>query len=405
LSIKCVLPPRSAMAAAPPAPLHGILVVDMTHVVAGPHCTRVLCDLGARVIKVETKEGGSDMLRYFQPRVAKGDLSSDSAYFAQVNAGKESIVLDIEKKAEDREVFEQLLAEADVLVENWRPGKLERIGYNWEMLHAKYPRLIVCSISGFGQTGPYRNFTSVDTITQAMSGFVNGTGFPDQPVKVGTTISDFTAGVYGVVGIQAALLSRTTTGLGRYVDISMLDASFAYHAREFSIYQVLGKEPERMGNATTVSPAMGIYQCADGKYIAVAGGHDPEVLGVVLQAPEIGKDPRFQTYELMMHNHLALKEAMDAAIRRKPRSEWLQYLRELGAPAGPVNDMRDLSGDPQLAHRRMLRASKDGRFTLVGNPVKMTGLTDPEVVQGPPIADEHGAAIRAELKAKRQSKL
>eukprot|EP00930_Biecheleria_cincta_P096578 TRINITY_DN88401_c0_g1_i1.p1 TRINITY_DN88401_c0_g1~~TRINITY_DN88401_c0_g1_i1.p1 ORF type:complete len:401 (-),score=56.64 TRINITY_DN88401_c0_g1_i1:189-1391(-) len=400
------------MTSADAAPLRGICVIDLTRIVAGPHCTKILQDLGARVIKIELKSDGGDILRFFEPRTGSGDLTSDSAYFAQLNQGKESILLDLSLDQErrptnfaDREIFENMLRRADVLCENFRPGRMDRLGYGWQAVHQEYPHLVYCAISGFGASGPYREFGGVDTIIQAMSGFVSTTGFEEKSVKVGTTVSDLLAGTYAAVGIQSALLGRARDGEGRFVDISMLDASFAFHAREFASYSVTGTETPRMGNATLVSPCMGVFMCADGQQIAFAGKFSASWLAETLEAPEIETDERFQSYDLMMTNHKPLGEAIAAAFTRRSRAEWIERCRLAGAPAGPVNSMADLAEDPQLAFRNMICQSSDGRFTLIGNPVKVSGLRDTPTLTGPPAADEHGAALRREFQRGPDSKL
>lgn len=386
------------------SPLDGLLVVDLTRIVAGPHCTKILRDLGARVIKVELRSDMGDMLRYFEPKAGEGEQTTCSGYFAQFNGGKESIALDLSlaeggrpQIPADRQAFEALLTSADVLVENFRPGRLDRLGYSWEVLHRKYPRIVLCSISGFGQTGPYRNRGGVDTIIQAMSGFVSTTGTAEEPVKVGTTVSDLLSGVYAAVGIQAALLARSRSGEGRHVDISMLDSSAAFHAREIASYSLLGKEPVRAGNRTTVSPSMGIFECADRLKLAFAGSWDGQVLGEALGDAELEQDKRFRGYDACLKHSEALHTSLARAFRRRDRAVWVEELSQKGFPVGPVNSIADLVCDPQLKQRGMLRRTHDGRFLVVGNPVKVSGWSENAEAEAAPALDANGSALRAEF--------
>lgn len=400
--------------------LAGVLIVDLTHVVAGPMATKTLRDLGARVIKVEQParppDGRSgDVCRYFRPSVpAHGSKDSvRSAYFATLNAGKESIVLQLDPKAgeaatRDRDVFEALLARADVLVENFRPGVLESLGYGWDALHARFPGLVVASLSGFGQTGPYSKRKAVDTIIQAMSGFITTTGFEEQPVKVGTVVSDLLAGVYCACGVLAALHQRLAdpNKIGRRVDVAMLDSSFAFHAREFANYKVSQAEPLRMGNMSPIGVyPFDVFECSGGKLFAVNAAGD-DTFGTFCRvlagsASALPSDLRFSTSAGRWEHRHALRALIDAETKRWDREALLQAMLAIEGhgsfPVGPVNSVEDLSHDQQLAHRRMVVPTQDGRFSVLGNPIKILGVPEPETMPNPPNLNQNSERIRAEF--------
>eukprot|EP01062_Namystynia_karyoxenos_P076984 TRINITY_DN764_c0_g1_i1.p1 TRINITY_DN764_c0_g1~~TRINITY_DN764_c0_g1_i1.p1 ORF type:complete len:1333 (+),score=404.14 TRINITY_DN764_c0_g1_i1:111-4001(+) len=403
--------------AAPPSPappLEGISVIDMTHAVAGPMCTKILKDLGARVIKIESTVLPGDMTRHFHPHVGvppggvggRDDASASSAYFAMLNADKESVMLELdprkERAAADRKVFEALLSRADVLVENFRPGVMAALGYSAEALRERYPRLVVSSVSGYGQSGPYAKRKAVDTIVQAMSGFVATTGTPDFPVKVGTTISDLLAGVYSAVGALVGLNRRYLTGRGSRVDVAMYDTSVAFHGREFAAWTVSGKEPARTGNVSQMAYPFDVFECAGGQSFAVeAAGRASfakfcEVLGV----PQLPQDPRFQTLPLRLRHSRELRELLMERTRRFRRADLLDRLLAITGPSsfpvGPVNSMADLERCPQLAHRNMLRRTADGKFAILGNPLKFGEVPEAGAPRRSPPLDSASEALRRE---------
>jgi len=343
-------------------PLSGVLVIDLTRVLAGPYCTMVLADLGARVIKVEVPGRGDDA-RAIGPFV--GDRS---AYFMSLNRGKESIALDL-KDADDRNIFERLLERADVLVENFRPGAMERLGYGWNELHTRLPRLITASTSGFGQTGPYAERPAYDVVAQAMGGVMSITGQPDgKPTRVGTSIGDITGGLFTAIGIQAALVERHRSGVGQRVDVSLLDAA-----------------------------------TQDG-FVVIAAGNDAlfAKLCETIGAPEWTEDERFRTNELRNQNADALKDLIERALANRTTSEWLEVLQQAELPCGPLNDIAQLIADPQVTHRNMIVSSEDeagGRLQMAGNPIKLSAHEDPATRPAAPALDEDRQQILAELDA------
>ncbi len=375
-------------------PLSGILVVDLTRVLAGPFCTMLLADLGARVIKVETPDGGDDARR-IGPFV-----DGRSAYFLSLNRGKESLALDL-KSAPDRSIFERLLARADVLAENFRPGVMQRLGYGWEALEQRFPRLVMASISGFGQTGPYAQRPAYDVIAQAMGGVMSLTGHPGAgPTRVGTSTGDITAGLFAAVGILAALASRRGSERGARVDVSMLDAQVATLENAIVRYLASGEVPGPIGSR---HPSIAPFQAlatADG-YIVVAAGNDAlyAKLCDTLERPELVQTPEFASNDLRTRAADALERRLEDALASHGSAHWLEKLAAAGVPCGPVNDIAQLVADPQIAARNMLVAVEKTRLRVAGNPVKLSGFPDPGVRAGPPALDEGRARILAELDA------
>jgi CoA:oxalate CoA-transferase len=377
------------------APLAGVTVIDLTRVLAGPYATLLLADLGARVIKVESPDGGDDA-RAFPPFVA-----GESAYFASVNRGKESIALDLKADA-DRAVFEALLARADVLAENFRPGVLARLGYSYATLAARFPRLILASTSGFGQTGPDAARPAYDVIVQAMGGIMSVTGHAGQPpVRVGTSLGDITAGLFTVIGIEAALLRRERTGLGGHVDVAMFDCQVAILENAIARLQASGSDPGPLGSRHPSITPFQAYQAADGPLV-LAAGNDAlfRAMAQALGLDGLASDPRFGDNEGRTRNWQALEAIIEARLAKAPAEQWLRRLAEAGVPSGPVNRVSQALASPQVAARRMLvetRLANGAPLKVAGNPVKMTGLPDPETRPAAPRLDGHGQAIRAEL--------
>ncbi|RMF14344.1 MAG: CoA transferase [Alphaproteobacteria bacterium] len=390
---------------ASPRPLEGLVVVDLSRVLAGPYCTMVLADLGARVIKVEHPLGGDDA-RHIGPFVETGDGECFSAYFASINRGKESIALDL-KEEEDRRLFEALLARADVLVENFRPGVMDRFGYSWETLHARFPRLIYAAVSGFGRTGPYRDRPAYDMVVQAMGGILSVTGTPGgPPVRVGTSIGDITAGLFAVAGIEAALVARERDGRGRLVDIAMLDGQIAILENAIARYAASGQSPGPLGARHPSIAPFAAFRAADG-YLVIAAGNDTlfRKLAETLDRPEIARDPRFASNDLRCRNIAPLTAEIEAALACRPVTHWLQRLESAGIPCGPINDIASAVNDPQVRARGMIGHAPlpgGGELMMAANPVRVTegeaGMADaPVVLPAPPAFDEHRAAILAWL--------
>jgi CoA:oxalate CoA-transferase len=378
-----------------PGPLRGILVVDLTRVLAGPFCTMVLADLGARVIKVETPGRGDDARR-IGPFVG-----GRSAYFMSLNRGKESIALDL-RDAADRRVFERLLDRADVLAENFRPGTLERLGYAWDDLHRSRPRLILASTSGFGQTGPYAGRPAYDIVAQAMGGIMSLTGHPGgPPTRVGSSIGDITAGLFTAVGILAALHRRESGGGGTRVDVAMLDAQVATLENAVARYVATGEVPGPLGSR---HPSIAPFEAlATGQgHLVVAAGNDALFarLCQALGCPDLAGDPRFATNEDRTRNVDQLTPRLEAALAARSAAEWLAILEAAGVPCGPVNDVARLLDDPQVAARRMVVPLDDPRaegMKVAGNPIKLWGVRDPASRGAAPEIDADRERILAEF--------
>lgn len=380
-------------------PLSGLVVIDMTRVLAGPYCTLMLADLGARVIKVEIPGVGDDA-RHVGPFVDNGDGTSTSAYFLSVNGNKESIALDLKADA-DRAILDKLIANADVLVENFTPGTLGRLGYGWQTLHARHPSLILASISGFGQTGPYRELPAYDMVVQAMGGILSLTGEDGgPPTRVGVSIGDIAAGMFGAVGVLAALVERQKTHQGKHVDVAMLDSQVALLENALARYQVDHVAPGPIGSRHPSITPFGVYKAADG-YLVVAAGNDRkfaklcEALGMSTAAV----DARFLTNADRCKNHRELKAMLETALATRPAKAWMQILQEQGIPTGPMNDVAAVMKDPHIHARDMLipvPLPNGKSFVVAGCPVKFAD--SPSIPRGPsPKLDEHRRTLLREL--------
>ena len=373
-------------------PLAGILVVDLTRVLAGPFCTQVLADLGARVIKVEAPGRGDDA-RQIGPFV-----DATSAYFLSLNRGKQSLALDLHG-APDRRVFERLLERADVLAENFRPGVMHRLGYGWEELEHKHPRLVMASISGFGQTGPYAQRPAYDVIAQAMGGIMSLTGHPGGgPTRVGTSTGDITAGLFAAIGILAALAARERSGRGSRVDVSMLDAQVATLENAIVRHLTTGELPGPLG---TKHPSIAPFQALatrDG-FIAVAAGNDAlfAKLCRAVERPELAQEPDFASNELRTRHVEVLAQRLEQALAAHGSARWLETLQAAGIPCGPVNDIAQVIADPQVAARNMLIGIEGMALRVAGNPIKLSGFPDPALRAAAPGLDADRAQILAEL--------
>ena len=362
------------------APLAGITVIDLTHVLAGPFAAHTLGDLGARIIKVE-RPGTGDDTRAFPPFV-----QGESAYFAALNAGKQSIALDL-KTAPDRAILDRLLARADVVLENFRPGVMEKLGYGWEDLHARLPRLIYGAVSGFGHTGPEAGKPAYDMVVQARGGVMSITGEEGgTPVRVGASIGDIIAGMYLTQGVLAALYDREKTGLGRKIDVAMLDSQLAIMEHAIAITAATGIPPGRTGARHPTITPFSTYRASDGFFV-IAAGNDAmfRALCAALRLP-LADDPRFATNAARCDHHALLKRLIEAVTLEHTVAHWIGVLEDAGLPTARVQDMAEALRDPQILARNMVLpvAAAPGRpaFTAPGNPIKMTGL--PEAEHRPP---------------------
>ena len=376
-------------------PLQGLLVLDLTRVLVGPYCTMVLSDLGARVIKVEAPEVGDDS-RKFGPFV-----EDQSAYFMSLNRGKESIALNL-KNEDDKKIFERILDKADILVENFKPGTLERWGYGWNDLKDKYPKLIYASASGFGQTGPMKGLPAYDMVVQGMGGLMSVTGQPDsEPTRVGTSIGDITAGLFTAIGINAALYDRQKTGRGMQIDVSMLDCQIAILENAIARYLSKGEIPKPMGSR---HPSIAPFEAFKTKnsYIIIAAGNDKLFEGMCLTLGcDCYKLDRFKDNQSRTNNMDELKKIIEVKLLNKTTEEWVALFTEKKIPCGPINNIKEAVDNPQIQFRNMIVSAnhnKIGNFKMAGNPIKMSPYKD-ETTRGEiPNLDQHRDKILKEFK-------
>ncbi len=376
-------------------PLGNIRVLDLSRILAGPYCTMLLGDLGADVIKVE-RLGTGDDTRHWGPPFAAGE----SAYYLSCNRNKRGITLDL-KSQEGRELAARLADRCDVLVENFLPGTLDGWGLSYAELSQRNPRLVYCSITGFGQTGPLRDEPGYDIMIQAMSGLMSITGEADgPPMKLGVAISDITAGLFACNAILAALLAREKTGRGDRIDMALFDATIGWLINMGSNYLVSGAVPHRQGTAHPNIVPYQAFQAADATLI-IAVGNDAQFVkfcGVIGQ-PDLATDARFVTNALRIQNRALLIPQLAAEIVRRPTSEWLQKLEVAGVPCGPVNTIAQAFSHPQVAARDMLIEIPHptiGQLKMSGSPLKLAGLADPPR-RPPPLLGEHTDEVLAEV--------
>ncbi|MGZ5960002.1 MAG: CaiB/BaiF CoA transferase family protein [Rhizomicrobium sp.] len=381
-------------------PLSGILVIDLTRVLAGPYAALMLNELGARIIKVEPPRTGDDS-RHIGPFVKTPAGKTKSGYFMSVNRGKESIALDL-KADGDRKIFEALLERADVLIENYRGGTMEKLGYGYDTLKDKYPRLVYCGVSGFGHTGPYARRPAYDMVVQAMGGVMSLTGHPDSPpTRVGTSTGDLSAGLFATIGMIAALYDRKTTGRGQKVDISMLDSQVALLENAISRYVATGEVPGRLGSRHPSIAPFAAFATKDG-HIAIAAGNDDLFARVarVIGREDLIADERFTNNPKRVVNYEPLHEEMEIALSGKPSKEWLALLDAAGVPSGPLNNVAQVMEDPQVLARNMIIETLDpelGPIRMQGNPVKLSAHEDPKTRPAAPDLDANRSAILKEL--------
>lgn len=377
------------------APLDGLKVVELARILAGPWAGQTLSDLGAEVIKIESPEG--DDTRRWGPPFIERDGDRSASYFYSCNRGKRSIALDL-RNAEDLEVAKALIAEADVLIENFKLGGLAKFGLDYDSAKGLNPGLVYCSITGFGQTGPYAHRAGYDYIIQGMSGLMSITGDPEgQPQKVGVAVTDIFTGVYATTAILAALRQRDATGQGQHIDMSLLDVATAITANQALNYLTTGVAPERIGNAHQNLTPYQVFDCKDG-WIIIATGNDAQYrrLCRLLDLEDLATAPAFLTNADRIANRRELTERLTAATLTFGRDELLAACEAEGVPAGPINDMSDVFSDPQVIAREM-QAEVEGVPT-VRSPFTFSSA-ELSINRAPPRLDEHGDEIRAELDA------
>ena len=333
-------------------PLHGVKVVELARILAGPWAGQTLADLGAEVIKVEAPEG-DDTRRWGPPFIEReGDRSA--AYFHAANRGKKSVVCDF-RTPEGQDYVRRLVADADVVIENFKVGGLAKYGLDWPSLQAVNPRLIYCSITGFGQDGPYAHRAGYDFIIQGMAGLMSVTGEPDgQPQKVGVAVTDVFTGVYAATAILAALHQRSVTGRGQQIDMALMDVASSIMANQNMNYLATGKAPQKMGNAHPNLAPYAVFDCADG-WIILATGNDGQYrrLCALLGLPELAEAAEYLTNADRVKNRLPLTEALTAATLRWQKADLLAACEAEGVPAGPINDLAEVFADPQIIARGM----------------------------------------------------
>lgn len=377
--------------------LKGIMVLDLTRVLAGPFCTMLLAELGARIIKIEAPPAGDDS-RQFGPF-----LGGASAYFLSLNRGKESLALNL-KDPGDRALFMRLLARADVLVENFRPGAMERLGLGWEHLHKRHPRLIYAALSGFGQTGPRAKQPAYDLVIQAMGGIMSLTGQAGAPpTRVGSSIGDITAGLYCALGVNAALYHRERTGQGMLVDVSMLDCQVAILENALARLAAEGAPPGPLGARHPSITPFDTFRAADG-WLVICAGNDRlfAALAGLLGRPGLAEDARFNDNHNRTQNHEALKAELETVLAAHTAEHWLAKLQEAGVPCGPVNDVAQVVAEPQVAARNMLvnmPIGGDAFVKVAGNPIKFSAFPDPATRPAAPELDANRRDILDELEA------
>jgi CoA:oxalate CoA-transferase len=376
-------------------PLSGVTVVDLSRILAGPYCTFLMAQLGARVIKVEAPGKGDDAREYGPFR------SGVSTYFASVNRGKQSIALDLRNEA-DKRVFEKLLEKADVLVENFRPGTMEKFGYGWDRLHPRYPRLIYAAASGFGHTGPFSQHPAYDMVVQGLGGIMSVTGHKGQPpVRIGVSVGDLGAGLYAAIAVNAALLHREKTGETCKVDIAMFDCQLALLENAIMRYTVTGEIPEPLGARHPTITPFEAFSTAD-NYIIIAAGNDHlfKQLCEALGRPEMARKPEYVSNDLRLRNQPQLKAEIELVLRAKTAAYWLDLFDKAGIPSGPINNIPQALAHPQVSARDMLVTVNDpvaGPLKVAGNPLKISGFPEPQTHDPAPALDADRATILKEL--------
>lgn len=383
----------------PTGPLAGLRVLDLTRVLAGPTCTQMLGDLGAEIIKIE-KPGSGDDTRGFAPPFMPG--TRESAYFVGVNRNKRSVTVDI-AKPEGQALVKQLLAGCDILAENFKMGALAKYGLGYEQIHAEFPGIVYCSITGFGQTGPYAPRPGYDSLIQAMGGVMSLTGEPDGlPQKVGIPVADLFAGLYGCIGILAALRHREKTGLGQQVDIGMLDTHVAWLANQGMNYLATGENPPRLGNQHPNIVPYQVFPTKDG-YLVLSVGNDPTFQRFCQNAglDHLLTDARFATNAARVANRQLVTDTLTPVMQTMTTTEWVDKLEALKIGCGPINTLEQVFADPHVQARgvvvEMPHAEADGgKVKVIANPVRLSE-TPADYRITAPMLGEHTDEVLGEL--------
>ena len=372
------------------APLDGIFVLDLTRVLSGPYCTMLLADLGARVVKVEQPGKGDDTRAWGPPF-----LGSESAYFLSVNRNKESLTLDF-KKAAGRTVLERLVAAADVLVENFRPGTMASLGLDGATLTRRFPHLVYCSISGFGQTGPRATEPGYDAVMQGEGGLMSITGPPNgSPYRLGVAIADIATGMFAAQAVTAALYAREKTGRGQVVDVAMLDSVAALLTYQAGIYFATDIPPGRLGNRHPTIVPYETFAAADGEFVLAVGNDELWRRFCAVAGLDLGE--RFATNRQRVEGYDELRPMLADRLQTRRRAEWIASLTSAGVPCGSVRNLAELFADPQVEARGMIEEVSHtslGRVRVLGTPLKLSD-TPASIRTPPPTLGEHTARILA----------
>ena len=372
-------------------PLKGLRVFDMSRILAGPSATQILGDLGADIIKVEKPGQGDDTRKWGPPFIKndKGEDTTESSYYLSANRNKRSLTLDF-TKPEGLSLARKLIGTSDILIENYKAGTLDKYGLGYEQLKSKFPKLIYCSLTGFGHTGPYKDLAGYDFLVQGMGGIMSLTGPADgEPCKIGVAYTDLLTGLYALTGILAALHHREKTGEGQFIDISLLDTQVATLSNAGQYYLTSGKVTPRMGNAHPTIVPYEVFKAADG-HIILAIGNDRQFQDFCVFAgkPELYQDPRFTENKSRVKNRNVLIPMVRDIIAGRSRSYWIENLEKRGVPCGPVNDLAQVFADPQVAARHMTTKMhhdlSPDPVTLIANPLKFS-KTPVSYRQAPPV--------------------
>lgn len=376
--------------------LDGIRVLDLTRALAGPFCTLMLGDNGADVIKVEIPGSGDDTRKWGPPFIGE-----ESAYYLSINRNKRSLTLNLQD-AQAQEVFMKLAQDIDVVVENFTPGVMGRFGLDYDAVKAVNPKVVYCSISGFGQDGPYRNRPAYDQIMQGVGGLMSITGEPDgEPQKIGIAVTDIGAGMWSAFAIMAALNHRGKTGEGQYIDISMLDAQVAWLTYQAAFFFANGEAPKRMGAAHPTLVPYQAFMCKDGKYINVAVGSERiwERFCHGMEREDLKDHPDYATNSVRVNNRGAMVSMLQEIFLTRPVAEWVKDLQAANVPCGPINDLADVFADPQVLARNMYLEMAHptlGSIKQTGLPIKFS-LTPGGLDRHPPLLGEHNQEILKSL--------
>jgi len=373
-------------------PLSHLRVLDLTQFLSGPYATQILGDLGAEIIKVEAPDG--DMTRRLPPHF----VGSESAYYLSVNRNKRSMVIDM-KSEPGRALVRDLALACDIVVENFRPGILKRLGLSYEDISAQKPGIIWCCISGFGQDGPYRDRPAYDMIVQAMSGSMSLTGEPDgPPVRSGIPIGDLAAGMYGVIGILAAVAERDQNGRGKSIDVGMLDCQVAMLSYQAAYYLTSGHVPSRQGRGHDSIPSYRAFTCSDGVDVAITANTERMFVNLckAIGHSELPDDERFRTNEKRYANRIALWKILEDAFRAKSAQAWMDALVAAEVPAAVVNTLDHSLSDPQVLHRKMvleLNGPGGEKLRVAGNPIKFSGDSEPHYSYPPTLGADNRSVL------------